>query len=128
MKDNQTDYLSCENNKWSYEECGIKRRLGIIESSRNAYIIFSSIMFGVAIGYHEFPLLQSGVMVFAIIGYMGNYQLGLRSKHIRLSILRIENTVAGDDSYQLQKSKDVVEAVWSLKNYTSTSCWVFWKV
>lgn len=128
MNDHVPEHLSYESNKWSYEECDIKRRLGIIESSRIAYIIFSSIMFGTTLGYHEFPLLQGGLMVFAVIGYMGSYQLGLRIKHVALSISQIENMVAGDDGYQSEKQKCVVDAVWSLKNYTSTSCWVFWKV
>lgn len=126
--DHVPENLSYESNKWSSEECDIKRRLGIIESSRIAYIIFSSIMFGMSLGYHEFPRLQFGIMVFAIIGYIGGHQLNLRIKRIKSSIAEIENTVAGDDGYQSEKHDGVIRAVWSLKKDALTSCWVFWKI
>ncbi len=128
MNDRIPEQQSYESNRWSYEECDIKRRVGIIKSSRIAYIIFSSMTFGISLGYYEFPLLQFGTIVFAIIGYMGSHQLGLRIKHIESSIANIENIVAGDDGYQSEKQEGVVNAVWSLKNSTSRSCWVFWKV
>lgn len=120
------DRLSYENNTWSREKYRIKPRLGAIKSSRMAYIIFSSMMFGSSFAWHEFPQLQFGTLFFSIIGYMGAYNLGIRAKRVESTSMKIENIVFGDDDYQLEKREHVIRLVYSLKSDASRSCWMFW--